>query len=51
LVEVLAKLFSDAADGKLDDKELAERTNRWLPSNLREPKQDGEERAVPKKRS
>ncbi|MGA2440692.1 MAG: ParB/RepB/Spo0J family partition protein [Tepidisphaeraceae bacterium] len=51
LVEVLAKLFSDAADGKLADKELAERANRWLPSNLREPNQDGEERAVSKRRS
>jgi hypothetical protein len=36
LVEVLAKLFTDAADGKLEDKELSERANRWLPSNLRE---------------
>jgi hypothetical protein len=36
LVEVLAKLFNDAADSKLADKELSERVNRWLPSNLRE---------------
>lgn len=36
LVEVLARLFADAAEGKLEDKELAERVNRWLPSNLRE---------------
>jgi ParB family transcriptional regulator, chromosome partitioning protein len=36
LVDVLAKLFSDAADGKLEDKKLAERANRWLPANLRE---------------
>ena len=36
LVEVLAKLFADAADGKLDDKKLADRVNEWLPANLRE---------------
>jgi ParB family chromosome partitioning protein len=40
LVEVLVKLFSDAADGKLESKELAQRLNRWLPSNLREVKED-----------
>jgi ParB family transcriptional regulator, chromosome partitioning protein len=38
LVEVLSKLFSDAAEGKLEDKQLAERVNQWLPSNLREVK-------------
>ncbi|MDP1660549.1 MAG: hypothetical protein Q8L55_01430, partial [Phycisphaerales bacterium] len=37
LVESLAKLFADAAEGKLNDKELVERLNRWLPENLREP--------------
>jgi hypothetical protein len=36
LVEVLAKLFTDAAAGKLEDKRLEERVNCWLPSNLRE---------------
>jgi hypothetical protein len=36
LVEVLAKLFADAAEGKLEDKRLEERVNGWLPSNLRE---------------
>ena len=36
LVEILVKLFADAADGKLEDKKLAERLNSWLPSNLRE---------------
>jgi len=41
LVEVLAKLFSDAVEGKLEDKQLAERANQWLPSNLREVKEDG----------
>ena len=35
LVEMLAKLFADAADGKLEDKQLAGRVNAWLPSNLR----------------
>jgi len=34
LVEVLAKLFTDAADGRLEDKQLAQRVNGWLPSNL-----------------
>jgi ParB/RepB/Spo0J family partition protein len=34
LVEILAKLFADAAEGKLEDKKLAERVNAWLPSNL-----------------
>ena len=36
LVDVLAKLFADAADAKLDDKKLADRVNQWLPANLRE---------------
>jgi hypothetical protein len=36
LVEVLAKLFADAAECKLEDKKLAERVNRWLPSNIQE---------------
>jgi len=36
LVEVVAKLFADAAEGKLKDKPLAERLNAWLPSNVRE---------------
>lgn len=43
LVEALAKLFSDAAEGKLEDKGLAERANRWVPSNLREMEADGGE--------
>jgi ParB family chromosome partitioning protein len=38
LVDTLAKLFTDAADGKLEDKELAERANAWLPVNLRASK-------------
>jgi len=36
LVEIVAKLFTDAAGGKMEDKQLAEQLNRWLPSNLRE---------------
>jgi hypothetical protein len=40
LVEVLAKLFADAAEAKVQDKQLAERVNQWLPSNLREVKED-----------
>ena len=36
LVEVVAKIFADAAEGKLENKQLAERVNSWLPSNLRE---------------
>ena len=35
LVELLAKLFADAADGTLEDKKLAEKLNSWLPANLR----------------
>jgi ParB/RepB/Spo0J family partition protein len=47
LVEVLAKLFTDAAEGKLDDKQLAERANRWLPLNLREVKEEATEEQEP----
>jgi hypothetical protein len=36
LVDAMAKLFADAADGKLEDKPLAQRVNHWLPANLRE---------------
>lgn len=35
LVEQLANLFTDAAEGKLEDKSLAQRVNAWLPSSLR----------------
>jgi hypothetical protein len=35
LVEVLAKLFADAAEGKLQDQQLAKTVNAWMPSNLR----------------
>jgi ParB/RepB/Spo0J family partition protein len=40
LVDVLTKLFSEAAEGKLDDKSLAERINTWLPANLRQVMED-----------
>jgi ParB family chromosome partitioning protein len=40
LVEVLAKLFTDAAEDKIEDKQLTERVNQWLPFNLREVKED-----------
>jgi ParB family chromosome partitioning protein len=36
LVDALAKLFAEAAEGKLEDKELGDRVNCWLPSNLQE---------------
>jgi ParB family chromosome partitioning protein len=35
LVDTLAKLFHEAADGTLEDKAMADRVNAWLPSNLR----------------
>lgn len=35
LVTMLAKLFADAAEGRIVDKKLAERINAWLPVNLR----------------
>jgi len=39
LVDGLVKLFSDAANGTLDDKEVAKRLNQWLPVNLRDAHQ------------
>lgn len=42
LIEQLAMLFTDAAEGKLSDDALADRVNRWLPSNLREEKEEAE---------
>jgi ParB/RepB/Spo0J family partition protein len=36
LVAMLAKLFADAAEGTLEDKQLGERVNRWTLANLRE---------------
>jgi ParB family chromosome partitioning protein len=35
LVQQLAKLFADASGGKLEDRQLAEQVNSWLPANLR----------------
>jgi ParB family chromosome partitioning protein len=35
LVQILDKLFADAAQGELEDAQLAERLNAWLPANLR----------------
>ena len=35
IVIALAKLFTDAAEGRLEDT-LAAKVNAWLPSNLRE---------------
>jgi ParB family chromosome partitioning protein len=39
IVIALAKLFTDAAEGRLEDRALADRVNAWLPSNLRETPQ------------
>jgi hypothetical protein len=45
LVSQLAKLFTDAAEGRLEDT-LAAKVNAWLPSNLREePKTEAMEQA------
>ncbi len=35
LVEQLDRLFTDADQGKLDDKKLAAQVNAWVPTNLR----------------
>ncbi|MDP9174499.1 MAG: ParB/RepB/Spo0J family partition protein [Planctomycetota bacterium] len=46
LVSELAKLFTDAAEGRMEDAKLAAKLNAWLPSNLREePQPDDKERA------
>lgn len=44
LVGDLAKLFADAADGKLEDKPLAEKLNYWLPVNLRDARKQPREK-------
>jgi ParB/RepB/Spo0J family partition protein len=36
LVTALATLFTDGAEGRIEDAGLAERVNGWLPANLRE---------------
>jgi hypothetical protein len=44
LVSELARLFTDAAEGRMEDAKLAAALNAWLPSNLRdEPKDDAAE--------
>jgi ParB/RepB/Spo0J family partition protein len=40
LVDAVATLFTDAAEGRIEDVKLAERVNGWLPSSLREPAAD-----------
>jgi hypothetical protein len=46
LVADLAKLFTDAAEGRLEDAKLAAKLNAWLPSNLRAlPQTDSKEQA------
>lgn len=42
LVAELAKLFEDAAEGRLSDAALARRVNAWLPANLRDENNDDE---------
>jgi len=47
LVAELAKLFDDAANGRLEDAKLAAKLNEWLPSNLRdEPQTDAKEQTA-----
>lgn len=38
LVDNLAKLFADAAAGRLEDKQVAEKVNRWLPAPFQHPR-------------
>jgi ParB family transcriptional regulator, chromosome partitioning protein len=46
LVAELAKLFTEAAEGRMEDAKVADKFNGWLPSNLREePKQAPTEQA------
>ncbi len=46
LVAELAKLFTEAAEGRMEDAKLAAKLNAWLPSNLRdEPKHEPSEQA------
>jgi len=42
----LAKLFTEAAEGRMEDAKVAAKFNAWLPSNLREePQTDSKEQA------
>jgi hypothetical protein len=46
LVSDLAKLFTEAAEGRMEDAKVADRFNAWLPSNLRdEPRHEPAEQA------
>ena len=46
LVSELAKLFTDAAEGRMEDAKAAAKFNEWLPSNLRDDTQtDAKEQA------
>jgi hypothetical protein len=46
LVSDLAKLFTDAVEGRMEDAKVAAKFNGWLPSNLRdEPKPETTEQA------
>jgi hypothetical protein len=40
LVADLAKLFTEAAEGRMEDAKVAAKLNAWLPSNLREERQN-----------
>ena len=42
LVSLLAQLLTEAAEGRMEDAELAAKLNAWLPSNLREAPQSDE---------
>ena len=45
-MNAIAKLFTDAAEGRLEDT-LAAKVNAWLPSNLREAAQTEDTGQVP----
>ena len=46
LVAQLAKLFTDAAEGRMEDAKAAAKFNAWLPSNMRdEPQAEAKEQA------
>ena len=46
LVSELAKLFADAAEGRMEDAKLAAKLNEWLPANLHdEPQADAKPQA------
>jgi hypothetical protein len=46
LVSDLAKLFTEAAEGRMEDAKVAAKFNAWLPSNLRTtPQTDSKEQA------